>query len=601
MVCVSGFSRFFRIGFGATKVAHSMSVAVAEKTLPEKTRGGRAARSFWPGMPRIALHLWLSLVILLAATGSVRVALADDLPIVVEGRTLLETIDRLGEEYAELKAESKRIEELDGKAVAELQARGRLVEWMRAVKDLVANVVEQREQGLDESKFLRETRKLLWALDRRIPIFIEEVTEKIAELRGTLGEASGESVAGIEARIRANEEVLDDSVRFYISHIEHMDQLGLGSTRARANAIQALEQRAGNLAARLELSSQKLDEIGEVEASGTEGENAERKAQEDLDRIAASLWTVCDALDELGVPTAAHRRVLILATGELTTDVLDTEVVAELAEAAFETSQLWLEQRGPVLIGRLARFFGVLAIFWVLAKATRRLTLRVVESSGEQMSRLAQSIVVTTASRVVLVIGLFTALSQIGVNITAVLAGLGIVGFIIGFALQDTLGNFASGAMILVYHPFDVGDVIEAAGVTGTVDSMNLVSTTILTFDNQTLIVPNSRIWGNVIRNATALDQRRVDLSFPLALDVDVAEVEALFDSVCRAHPAVLDEPEPAIRVQEITGAGVLFVVRPWVRTKDYWPTYWDLNREAHVQLEKAGIKVAAARYKLDV
>ena len=161
--------------------------------------------------------------------------------------------------------------------------------------------------------------------------------------------------------------------------------------------------------------------------------------------------------------------------------------------------------------------------------------------------------------------------------------------------------------MFLFYQPFDVGDVIEVAGVRGKVDHMNLVSTTILTFDNQTLIVPNSRIWGNVIRNATALDRRRVDLSFPLPLplplplDVDVEAAEALFDAICRAHPAVLDEPEPAIRVQEITGAGVLFVVRPWVRTEDYWPTYRDLNREAHVQLAQAGIQIAAAHYKLDV
>lgn len=249
---------------------------------------------------------------------------------------------------------------------------------MRSIEALVANVLEQREQGLDESGFRQETRKLLWALDRRLPTFIDEVADENAQLRGNLADASIESRIGI---------------------------------------------------------------------------------------------------------------------------------------------------------------------------------------------------------------GFLIALSQIGVNVTA---------------LQETLGNFAAGAMILFYHPFDVGEVIEAAGVTGTVDRMNLVSTTILTFDNQTLIVPNSRIWGNVIRNATAMDRRRVDLSFPLALDVDVAQAEALFDSICRAHPAVLDEPEPAIKVNEITGGGVLFVVRPWVRTEDYWPTYWDLNREAHVRLAEAGIQIAAARYKLD-
>ena len=159
-------------------------------------------------------------------------------------------------------------------------------------------------------------------------------------MRGTLAEAAPESMTGIQARIRGNEETLDEVVRFYVSHIEHMDQLELGSARARANAAEALERRAGNLAARLELVSQKIDAAEELEGSAAEQGLASRRTQEDLDRIAASLWTVCDALDELGLPTAAHRRALILATGELTTDVLDREVVAELANAAIEMMQI---------------------------------------------------------------------------------------------------------------------------------------------------------------------------------------------------------------------------------------------------------------------
>ena len=524
---------------------------------------------------------------------------SNDPPLVIEAHEFLETIKRLGAEHAELKAQGKTAEVASDKAVAELQARRRLIEWMRTVEQLVENVVEQREQGLDDSKIRRETRKILWALDRRIPTFIDEMSAENAALRGTLGDASPDAAISIESRIHGNEEILDEAVRFYLSHIEHMDLLELGSTKARAIAGKSLEARAGNLAARLELVSQKLKEAGKLAESGAEGEVDARRTQEELDRIAASLWTVCDALDELDLPTAEHRRMLILATGELTTDVLDFDVVAELADSAFERSQIWIEQRGPVLFGRLVRFFGVLVIFWILSGITRRLVSRIAESSGEQMSTLAKRILVVSASRVVIAIGFFMALSQVGVNVTALLAGLGIVGFILGFALQETLGNFAAGAMILLYQPFDVGDVIEAASVTGTVDRMNLVSTTILTFDNQTLIIPNSRIWGNVIRNSTAMDQRRVDLSFPLALDVDVEAAEAVFGSMCRAHPAVLDDPATAIRVHEITGAGVLFVVRPWVRTADYWSTFWDLNREAQVRLAEAGIQIAAARYKL--
>ena len=120
---------------------------------------------------------------------------------------------------------------------------------------------------------------LLWDIDRRLPVFIDNVTADNAELRGTLSDASPESEIGINTRIRGNEEILDEAVRFYITHIEHMDQLELGSSRARASAAEALESRAGNLAARLELVKQRLDESGELEGSGAEGENFARKAQ----------------------------------------------------------------------------------------------------------------------------------------------------------------------------------------------------------------------------------------------------------------------------------------------------------------------------------
>jgi small conductance mechanosensitive channel len=552
-------------------------------------------------MKRSRLLSWIFLFGLLGAMATDRVVQAEEPPIVLEARQILEADTRLQAEFRELKLKSGSVDETDSKAVLELQARRRIVERMRNIEALVSNVARQQEQGLDASKFLQKTRTLLWSIDRRMPIFIDELTSHNAELRSALGEATNESRSGIEALLRGNEELLDETVRFFVAHIEHMDRLGLGSTKARANAAGALETRAGNLAARLELTSQELDEVRKREKEGdAEAGKLARTIQEEFDRTATSLWTACDALDALGLPAAAHRRVLILATGELTTDLLDSEVVSELADAAIDSSRLWLEQRGPMLLGRLARFFGVLVLFWLLGRVAQRLISHLVTVSGGQMSQLAQRIVVATASRVVMMVGVLVALSQIGVNVTALLAGLGSVGFIIGFALQETLGNFAAGTMILIYNPFDVGDVIEAAGVLGTVDQMNLVSTTILTFDNQTLIVPNSRIWGNVIRNTTARDRRRVDLSFPLALDVNVEEAEALFESICRAHPAVLEEPPLAIKVQEITGAGVLFVVRPWVLTQDYWPTYWDLNREAHVQLARAGIQIAAARYKLE-
>ncbi|MDH5627778.1 MAG: mechanosensitive ion channel family protein, partial [Candidatus Krumholzibacteria bacterium] len=179
-----------------------------------------------------------------------------------------------------------------------------------------------------------------------------------------------------------------------------------------------------------------------------------------------------------------------------------------------------------------------------------------------------------------------------GVSLSPLLAGLGVAGFIVGFALQDTLANFASGVMILFYKPFDKGDAVEAGGVTGVVSHMSLVSTTILTFDNQTIIVPNSKIWGDVIKNINTQDRRRVDLKFGISYSDDIPRAEAVLMEIVKAHPNVLETPEPVVRLHELGDSSVNFVVRPWVVTTDYWEVYWDLTRTVKMRFDKEGISI---------
>jgi small conductance mechanosensitive channel len=519
-----------------------------------------------------------------------------------EAHSILAEIDELTSGYRELNVRVGAEKDDEEKAIAELQAHRRLVDWMRAIDRLVANLLEQREQGRDTKELLQKTRKLLWSIERVIPEFMDKLMAKNAELRGALSDATPETLTTAEARLRRTEETLDETVRFYLSLVQYLDRLELGSKRARAGAAEKLVKRAGDLSARLELVGQELEDIKTVagDLANTDEQVALRDAQEAFDQAAASLWTTCDVMDELELPTAEYRQVLFLATGELTTDILDTEVLSRLVGDGIESTQRWMEHRGPAILGKIAMFVFVLGIFWILAGIIRRVVPHIVASSGEQLSELAGRVIVGITSRLVIAIGVIVALSQVGVNITALLAGVGIVGFIIGFALQETLGNFAAGTMILIYRPFDVGDVIEAGGVLGKVDDMTLVSTRILTFDNQTMIVPNTQIWGNVIRNTTALEKRRVDLSFPLALDADARGAESLFVQMCREHPAVLEEPPPAVKVQKVSGSGLLFVVRPWVRTEDYWETFWELNREAYIRLADAGIRIARPRYEIE-
>ncbi|MEZ5502915.1 MAG: mechanosensitive ion channel family protein [Halioglobus sp.] len=156
------------------------------------------------------------------------------------------------------------------------------------------------------------------------------------------------------------------------------------------------------------------------------------------------------------------------------------------------------------------------------------------------MSTLFKDTLASVSSGVVMVIGIMIALSQVGISLGPMLAGLGVAGFIVGFALQDTLGNFAAGSMILLYRPYDVDDYVEVTGAAGLVKKMSLVSTTIATVDNQTLVVPNSKIWGDVIKNVTAQSTRRVDLLFSIGYDDDIELAERVLREIVTGHELVL-------------------------------------------------------------
>jgi small conductance mechanosensitive channel len=220
------------------------------------------------------------------------------------------------------------------------------------------------------------------------------------------------------------------------------------------------------------------------------------------------------------------------------------------------------------------------------------LITRGLEKSKLQVSHLFREFAISTSKKIVMLLGILVALSQLGIDIGPMLAGLGVAGFVIGFALKDTLSNFASGMMILVYRPFDVGDAVEVDGVVGKVKAMTLVSTTVLTFDNQQLMIPNNNIWGNTIKNITARKVRRVDMTFGIGYGDDIEKAEAILWRVVKEHPLVLEEPEPVIKVSALGASSVDFVVRPWSNTADYWDVYWDITRSVKMEFDRAGVSI---------
>lgn len=261
--------------------------------------------------------------------------------------------------------------------------------------------------------------------------------------------------------------------------------------------------------------------------------------------------------------------------------------------AAWTTFRAWImSSEGGLAVGKnIIWFLVILFAFKLLANLLGRLIDRGLAKVGKT-SDLLRSFSVNSVRKVTMFIGLVIALSQLGVDIGPLLAAIGAAGFVIAFALQRTLSNFAAGVMIMIYRPYDLGDWISAAGVSGSVGSMTLVSTTMKTGDNQTIVVPNGKIWGDVITNVTANATRRVDMVFGIGYDDDMAVAEAELRDLVENHPKVLKDPAPVIRVNELADSSVNFIVRPWALAGDYWQLRSELLRAVKERFDAKGISI---------
>jgi len=247
---------------------------------------------------------------------------------------------------------------------------------------------------------------------------------------------------------------------------------------------------------------------------------------------------------------------------------------------------------GIAVAGRIGivvgAFLGLLVVARVVRRIARRALVRV-----PNLSKLLQAFLVVAIYWLTIAVGLMVVLAGLGVNITPLFALVGGASFIIAFAMQDTLGNLAAGLMIMINRPFDEGDEVDIGGVSGTVKAVSVVSTTVLTAGNEVIVVPNSTVWGNVIRNSSASETRRVDLAFGVARTESIAKAQAVLEETVRAHPAVLADPAPSVSISELTDAAVRFAVQPWVRREDFGRVEADLIRQVKENLEAANIAVA--------
>ncbi len=349
----------------------------------------------------------------------------------------------------------------------------------------------------------------------------------------------------------------------------------------------------------LKAHAAKISQV-QIDAMNAEGDAKEKlladitKLQEQQTALMDRVKAVIEELKKKGGEVDAYDKYLAAVSG-IKVDVTD-------AGGTWTVLTGWLSSKegGLRWAKNLIFFIVTIVVFMILSKILGSTARRAV-ANFKGASALLKDFAVNVVRKATVLIGLIVALSMLEVNVGPFLAAIGAAGFILGFALQGTLSNFASGLMILLYRPYDVGDFVNVAGTSGTVSNMTLVSTTLTLPDNQSVIIPNGSIWGGIITNVTGVETRRVDMTFGISYEDDIAKAQSVLEEVVKAHPLVLKSPEPVIRVHELADSSVNFVCRPWVNTADYWTVYWDITRQVKENFDHHGISIPFPQREIHV
>ena len=255
-------------------------------------------------------------------------------------------------------------------------------------------------------------------------------------------------------------------------------------------------------------------------------------------------------------------------------------------EQFMEKAVEWVSSSGISAITALAIFVIGIWVAKILRGTLRRvMTKREVEPTLVKFG--------TNILYAILVVFVITAaLNNLGIQTTSIIAVLGAAGLAVGLALQSSLSNFAAGVMILIFHPFRVGDFIEGAGVMGTVEELGIFSTHMKTPDNKSIFVPNGSLAGNNLINYTMNEMRRMDLVVGVGYGEDVRTVREVLLGIIEEESRFLKDPAPKVAVLELADSSVNFAFRPWIKTDEYWDAYFDVMEKIKIRLDEKGIEI---------
>ncbi|MEP4148859.1 MAG: mechanosensitive ion channel family protein [Halioglobus sp.] len=468
----------------------------------------------------------------------------------------------------------------------------RLLKDLHALVKAAAQLPEQDPQRVEVVKQLQTN---LQGAGEGVLKRIGELGSRIAALGTELDSLSGVQLVATEAYIQSLETLRFSYYEALVEVIAGRKALGMSDSNLGSRLLPMLYLHSEAMVGRIEytggaLSELKQRQVGEPNNTDLHTAIAEMSRRQTLDL--AHLDNMLGLLEDLGEDPVGYRAILLEQGQGLSITTLETDAVLSLLEDSWASVQQAFVEEAPDFLFRALIFLVIILIARSLSHMTKKAVRAACDRPGVDLSVLLKDVLVSVCGGVVMVVGVLVALAQVGISLGPMLAGLGVAGFVVGFALQDTLGNFAAGGMILIYRPYDVDDFVEVAGASGLVKKMSLVSTTIATFDNQILVIPNSKIWGDVIKNVTAQKLRRVDLMFGIGYSDDIPHAERVLQQALEAHEKVLSKPNALIKVHELGDSSVNIVVRPWVKTEDYWDVYWDLTRDVKMRFDQEGISI---------
>ena len=477
------------------------------------------------------------------------------------------------------------------------------------VQDLSADLVElipKLEGDEAEIEAIRNAAGEMFRTHAELYIYgFGTVYRDLTELLRKRLDTPPDELAEYEATIADTRLRLNWILEITVGVATNLDKLGFDDSELWTEIDAFMVEYADDMAARLKLAVADLEKIndrlataqriGAQEDLAIENQRAQA-AEQRQEGLLKSLDLTADFLETREISTSKYRQLGIQVTGQMTEKVLDKDVIRGLLADIYKSISEWIRKYGPRSVFRLV----VMLLFALMFRFTAQLlwfALRLVVRPSKLLGAMISRMVKPVSTLAGLIVGMWF----LGANPGTLLAGVGVASLVVGLALQDTLGNIAAGAFILVYRPYDEGDIVQAGGVTGTVKAMGLANTTIVTFDNRRLFVPNRKIWAEVIENRSAETTRRVDTIVRIGYGEDVDRALEAIREIVVEHEMVLDAPAPGIFVSKLDDSWVEIAVRPWTSVENWWPLTTDLPKTLRVGLAKRGIDIPFPRAELDV